>query len=1253
MKNKSSLSAPAQRQETPTTAIASVPGRSIHRTIKKLAGVILVCLCFVVQARGQEYIEDDNDVVQEAAMISLSPDSFHFEPNEALTDTIIIAANVDWTVRETSDGWLALERTSGDGNDTIIVTADPNTDSEQRSALIILSTGDKPESIHDTIKVAQDAPYIVLSSERLSADSLVFDPNWLKADTVTINVAANVIDWRVSAEDAEWLTIDPDSGYRDASFTVTAEPNPGAERTADIIVAGGGTTDTIHVVQREPYITLSAERLSADTLYFDPNRLYIDTVTINVEANVVGWEIEAEDAEWLTIDPEGGDKDSCFTVTAKPNTGRERTADIIVAGGGATDAIHVVQKAALISLSPGSLHFEPDEALTDTIIIAANVDRTVRETSDGWLTLDNESANDTIFVTAEPNTDSQQRSALIIFSTGDEPESIHDTVVVVQDAPYIILSADTLYFDPNRLKIDAVTINVAANVIDWRVSAEDAEWLTIDPNSGYRDASFTVTAAPNTGKERTADIIVAGGGATDAIHVVQEAALISLSADNLHFGPVDHLADTVIVTSNVPLTVLKTAWLRIDSIQGSDSLIITAEPNLSNAVLNGWIILACGSDDESVADTIHIVQDCPVVSALPEGSTAKTMLLEAGLRLSKTINVASNVTWTVLTNVTWITFDHDFGIKNGTFTATAGANPTVNQREASIIVKGTGQSADTIRVVQKGPEISSKPESLLFLANEALEQTVEVTTNVDAWTVRANADCDWLTFIPTFGTASGHFQVTAEPNRTNRMRTAEIIISGSTKSITIPVSQAPPVSASPASIAFEAENDLEKIVSVVATGEWLASADVDWVSFNTTSGNGDGTFTIVAEANDKGLRQGEITIASGGNKAIIPISQDAYVAVRLTASPGHISFEANSPGAQIVNVAANVAWAVSVNVPWLTVTPSSGSGDGTFIATATTNIEEERQGIISVTGAGKSFFITVTQKETQEIKFTIGDVHLYAPDRRGTDAIVVSNGEEGGYSGDVVIPPVAPYLSRIYRVTKIGENAFFKCDKLTSVSLPNSVVDIGDRAFGYCSRLTSIEFPNSVERIGEWAFSSCTNLASVKLSNSIRKIMNGAFYGCEKLTSVVIPDNVAEIACLSFYACQNLASIEVEWTTPPNLIKVNPDFSDYSRCTLIVPKGTRMSYISVWHWAHFSKIIERGGVAADKVSESLSIRAASGRLYVDSPSAETVYVYSFTGKLLLALPKAPGQTTFDIPTHQNLLIIRGSSGWIRKLVVND
>ena len=62
------------------------------------------------------------------------------------------------------------------------------------------------------------------------------------------------------------------------------------------------------------------------------------------------------------------------------------------------------------------------------------------------------------------------------------------------------------------------------------------------------------------------------------------------------------------------------------------------------------------------------------------------------------------------------------------------------------------------------------------------------------------------------------------------------------------------------------------------------------------------------------------------------------------------------------------------------------------------------------------------------------------------------------------------------KVSTIVNRAFYGCDNVKTIVIPNSVTSIGGAAFDYCSSLTSIVIPNSVTSIGYSAFYNCSKL---------------------------------------------------------------------------------------------------------------------------------------------------------------------------------
>ena len=147
-------------------------------------------------------------------------------------------------------------------------------------------------------------------------------------------------------------------------------------------------------------------------------------------------------------------------------------------------------------------------------------------------------------------------------------------------------------------------------------------------------------------------------------------------------------------------------------------------------------------------------------------------------------------------------------------------------------------------------------------------------------------------------------------------------------------------------------------------------------------------------------------------------------------------------------------------------------------------------------------------------------------------AAEVTSKPDGYYSGNIVIPATVTYNNVEYNVTSISKRAFYTSydwegERLTSVTIPNSVTTIGENAFGYCYDLTSVTIPNSVTTIGERAFVNCDGLTSVTIPNSVTCIGDEAFLYCDGLTSVTIGDGVTSIGWATFEGCGDLTSVTI------------------------------------------------------------------------------------------------------------------------------
>ena len=107
----------------------------------------------------------------------------------------------------------------------------------------------------------------------------------------------------------------------------------------------------------------------------------------------------------------------------------------------------------------------------------------------------------------------------------------------------------------------------------------------------------------------------------------------------------------------------------------------------------------------------------------------------------------------------------------------------------------------------------------------------------------------------------------------------------------------------------------------------------------------------------------------------------------------------------------------------------------------------------------------------------------------------------------------------------IGSCAFFDCDSIRSVIIPEGVRVIGEDAFAYCTSLRSVTVPSSLERIENSAFGSCMALFEVYNQSSL-KIEKGS----------------AENGGIAYYALQ----VHTATDTERNIFETNDGFVFYN-----------------------------------------------------------------------------------------------------------
>lgn len=87
-------------------------------------------------------------------------------------------------------------------------------------------------------------------------------------------------------------------------------------------------------------------------------------------------------------------------------------------------------------------------------------------------------------------------------------------------------------------------------------------------------------------------------------------------------------------------------------------------------------------------------------------------------------------------------------------------------------------------------------------------------------------------------------------------------------------------------------------------------------------------------------------------------------------------------------------------------------------------------------------------------------------------------------------------------VSEIGEEAFWKCEKLKALHISEGVIHIETGAFKECSALEEVTIPASVTTLGDEIFAGCVSLKHIRIPSHLKKQvkeLENMFSGCSAL----------------------------------------------------------------------------------------------------------------------------------------------------------
>lgn len=140
------------------------------------------------------------------------------------------------------------------------------------------------------------------------------------------------------------------------------------------------------------------------------------------------------------------------------------------------------------------------------------------------------------------------------------------------------------------------------------------------------------------------------------------------------------------------------------------------------------------------------------------------------------------------------------------------------------------------------------------------------------------------------------------------------------------------------------------------------------------------------------------------------------------------------------------------------------------------------------------------------------------------------------------------------------------CPRLKDeITILDGIQTISPFAFYSCQNLRVINMPNSITMLGEAGFWGCNSLTDINFSDNITFIDDNAFWECTSLTSMLLPKSIAGIGDNAFTGCTNLTKIYINREEPP-FIEKRTFYRTNGELVIYVPKGCKERYKNSETW---------------------------------------------------------------------------------------
>ena len=735
---------------------------------------------------ASEYVGYNNQLVKRVKVSQLGL-IYDDEPVTIEEFGYFPAGSKELTIGECQGGWKLTYKPSwisvvesGNGNESIQLTAEKNYSLEGRSGLVKLTSNKNPNLVK-VVTVSQSA-FLFDTSPVLVECGSITDLSYI------MQIGAIEGSWRVD-EGVSWLIVSPQNGGGNANVSLQAQEN--LEKTPREFILQFKS----EYIEHNPALVKNVLVKQAGFVY-DDAAVVVDqfaalptgSKSVNIGQCDGGWSLLSKPS-WISM-KESGDGNETIQLTATANYELEpRSGEIKLVSKKNSKYVKT------ITVSQAAFAFDTNsESVTQFSSIGAVYNRNIGKydgairvvSQPDWASV--QITGTQLSITTQTNTSlDTPRSGTIRL----ESEYISQNSKLYKE---IAISQATFKFDTAKTTVEEFasvggTNSMTIGSYDGTITvASKPSWIETVRVVGQ---TVSITVTPNTSLDTPrsgtirleSEYISQNSKLYKEIAVSQAAFKFDTASDSKSFGAVTTLSQTVTLGEiDGTWSVSAPQWITVTPSTGSGSMTITlkAAENVNKAARSDEVVIS----SQFVANNAQLVKRISVAQSGIEFDETQVVIDEFASvpTAAKSFTIGKcDGGWTVQSIPSWISANVTSGNGGEAIQLTAKANYDLTPRNDAIVIvsKKNSKLVKKVVVSQAAFKFDTNSAKLTYGVAGG-SQEVKLGACDGAWSVQNSSA--WITVSPTQGKGAATLTISVAQNDTAQPRSATIQVVSSNNS---------------------------------------------------------------------------------------------------------------------------------------------------------------------------------------------------------------------------------------------------------------------------------------------------------------------------------------------------------------------------------------------------------------------------------------------------------------------------------------